>query len=192
MPASTTKIVTAGELRGLLETHQDVRILDVRTPAEFRTAHIPGAYNVPLDHLPESIAELTHVSDDLVVVCQSGARATKACDALRGAGLDTVALLDGGMQAWQAVGGEVNIGTPTWALERQVRLVAGSIVLASILASLKFPKARFLAGAIGGGLTFAALSNTCAMGSLLMKLPYNAGSVDVRAVVGRMQSAEAA
>jgi hypothetical protein len=101
-----------------------------------------------------------------------------------------VELLEVGMQAWQAVGGEVNVGKPRWALERQVRLVAGSIVLASILASLRVPKARFLAGAIGGGLTFAALSNTCAMGSLLMKLPYNAGEVDVQDVVGRMKAAE--
>jgi rhodanese-related sulfurtransferase len=185
-----SKTVAAGALRGLVEAHRDVRILDVRTPAEFETAHIPGAYNIPLDRLPEAIAELKHVSDELVVVCQSGARASKACEALRDAGLTGVELLEGGMQAWQAVGGEVNVGKPRWALERQVRLVAGSIVLASILASLRVPKARFLAGAIGGGLTFAALSNTCAMGSLLMKLPYNAGEVDVQDVVGRMKAAE--
>lgn len=190
MTTTMSKTVAAGALRGLVEAHRDVRILDVRTPAEFETAHIPGAYNIPLDRLPEAIAELKHVSDELVVVCQSGARASKACEALRDAGLTGVELLEGGMQAWQAVGGEVNVGKPRWALERQVRLVAGSIVLASILASLRVPKARFLAGAIGGGLTFAALSNTCAMGSLLMKLPYNAGEVDVQDVVGRMKAAE--
>jgi rhodanese-related sulfurtransferase len=187
---TTSKTVAAGELRGRVESHKDVRILDVRTPAEFETAHIPGAYNIPLDRLPEAISELKHVSDELVVVCQSGARATKACEALQGAGLTGVELLDGGMQAWQAVGGEVNTGKPTWALERQVRLVAGAIVLTSILTSLKFPRARFVAGAIGGGLTFSALSNTCAMGSLLMKLPYNSGDVDVQRVVARMKSAE--
>lgn len=61
-------------------------------------------------------------------------------------------------------------------MDRQVRLVAGSLVLAGILASLRWPKARFLSGAVGGGLTFAALSNTCAMSKVLLKLPYNTTS----------------
>lgn len=65
------------------------------------------------------------------------------------------------------------IRKPRWALERQIRLVAGSIVLVSIIASVWWPPARFLAGAIGLGLTVAAITDTCLMGTLLMKLPYN-------------------
>ena len=53
------------------------------------------------------------------------------------------------------------------------RLAAGSIVATSILASIWKPKARFVAGGIGAGLTFAALSNTCAMGAALGCLPFN-------------------
>jgi hypothetical protein len=44
-----------------------------------------------------------------------------------------------------------------------------------VLASVVFPPAKWGAAAIGAGLTFAALSNTCAMGMLLAKLPYNRG-----------------
>jgi hypothetical protein len=62
---------------------------------------------------------------------------------------------------------------PRWALERQIRLVAGSIVLISIVASIWWHPARFLAGAIGLGLTVAAITDTCLMGRMLMKLPYN-------------------
>lgn len=68
-----------------------------------------------------------------------------------------------------------------WSIERQVRLVAGSLVAGGVLASLRFPKARFLSGAVGGGLVFAAVSNTCTMGVLLGKLPFNranAGDLD--------------
>jgi hypothetical protein len=61
-------------------------------------------------------------------------------------------------------GGDVVKGDEKWALDRQVRGVAGSIVLASILASLKFPRFRFLAGGVGFGLLFSAVTNTCAMG----------------------------
>ncbi|MCW2682980.1 MAG: Rhodanese-like protein, partial [Blastococcus sp.] len=67
-------------------------------------------------------------------------------------------------------------GRRRWALERQVRLVAGSIVAGSVLASIRFPKARFLAGGIGTGLTVAAVTDSCAMGAALSALPYNRGA----------------
>ncbi|WCO68777.1 DUF2892 domain-containing protein [Iamia majanohamensis] len=75
-----------------------------------------------------------------------------------------------------------------WDLERQVRLAAGSLVLAGIVGSLRYPRLRFLSGAVGAGLTFAAVSDTCAMGSLLSRLPYNrtAPSCDVDRVVAEL------
>jgi hypothetical protein len=96
-------------------------------------------------------------------------------------------VLEGGVAGWQAQGGEVEREKETWALERQVRLVAGSLVAGSILASLRVPAARFLAGAVGSGLVFAAVSNTCMMGNLLARLPYNrAASTDVAEAVAAL------
>jgi hypothetical protein len=98
-----------------------------------------------------------------------------------------VHILDGGITAWEAKGFAVNRGAQRWDLERQVRLVAGSIVLTSILGSIAAPKLKWLAAGVGGGLTFAALSNTCAMGMLLSKLPYNRGaSCDAQTVVAQL------
>ena len=52
------------------------RVLDVRNPAEFRTVHIPGSCNVPLDLLREHRGELSrHLDQDVVLICRSGARA---------------------------------------------------------------------------------------------------------------------
>jgi rhodanese-related sulfurtransferase len=167
----------------------DHRIIDVRSPAEFEAAHIPGAYNVPLDQLGEHRDELArHVDAPVVLVCRSGSRASQAEQRLAAAGMGNVAVLDGGMLAWEAAGNEVNRGAQRWDLERQVRLVAGSLVLAGILASLVWPPARFLSGAVGLGLTVAALTNTCAMGMLLAKLPYNRAtpSCDVDTIVGQL------
>lgn len=161
------------ELRTLLENHDDVRILDVRTPGEFDSAHIPGSYNIPLDALPTAIDELRSVTDRVVVVCQSGARASKACVAMQESGIESVELLTGGIAAWEQSGGTVRRGRPRWALERQVRLVAGSLVTLFVLASFAFPPLAIGALLVGAGLTFAALTNTCAMGALLSKLPYN-------------------
>ncbi|HEX9832514.1 MAG TPA: rhodanese-like domain-containing protein [Mycobacterium sp.] len=175
-------------LRDLLGSATPPRVLDVRTPGEFETAHIAGAYNVPLDLLREHRDEIIkHLDEDVVLVCRSGQRATAAEETLRSAGLTNVHILDGGITAWEAKGFAVNRGAQRWDLERQVRLVAGSIVLTSILGSVAAPKLKWVAGAIGGGLTFAALSDTCAMGMMLSKLPYNRGAAcDAQTVVAQL------
>ncbi|PZG07738.1 sulfurtransferase [Micromonospora craterilacus] len=176
-------------LRALLANGRAPRLLDVRTPGEFETAHIPGSYNVPLDLLKEHREELRrHLDEDVVLICHSGARAAQAEQSLSRAGLPNLKVLDGGIVAWQATNATVVRGRPRWSLERQVRLVAGSIVLVSVLASVFVPGLKWIAGFIGAGLTFAALTNTCAMGLLLGRLPYNRGaSCDLDTIVGQLR-----
>ncbi len=173
VPAATT--IHASELRHLRQADPELRILDVRTGGEFESVHIPGSYNVPLDTLAEHVARVADLEHPVVLVCQSGARASTAQEHLNRAGKANLRVLEGGIGGWMAAGGDTAKGRETWALERQVRGVAGSIVLASILTSLKFPRFRFLAGGVGFGLAFSAVTNTCAMGMLLSKLPYNRG-----------------
>jgi rhodanese-related sulfurtransferase len=186
MTAPTT--IDSHDLSRLLDSATPPRVLDVRTPGEFESAHIAGAYNVPLDLLREHRDEIVkHLDEDVVLVCRSGQRATQAEETLRAAGLSNVHILEGGISAWQTKGFAVNRGAARWDLERQVRLVAGSLVLSSVLASVAAPRLKWVAGAVGGGLTFAALSNTCAMGTLLSKLPYNRGaSCDAQSVVSQL------
>ncbi|MGW0160886.1 rhodanese-like domain-containing protein [Mycobacterium sp. NPDC003323] len=186
MTAPTT--IDSQTLGEMLASPKPPRVLDVRTPGEFEFTHITGAYNVPLDLLREHRYEIVeHLDEDVVLVCRSGQRAAQAEETLRNAGLTNVHILDGGIAAWEAEGFAVNRGTQRWDLERQVRLVAGSIVLTSILGSIAAPKLKWLAGAVGGGLTFAALSNTCAMGMLLANLPYNRGArCDAQTIVSQL------
>jgi hypothetical protein len=101
-----------------------------------------------------------------------------------------VKVLDGGMLAWQSADAPVNRGRPRWDLERQVRLVAGSIVLLCILGSLLIPGLQWIAALLGAGLAVAALTNTCAMGMLLAKLPYNrrSASCDLDTIVRQLQT----
>ncbi len=184
----------ATTLRELIAAGRPPRLLDVRTPAEFETVHIPGAYNVPLDLLKEHREELrNHLDEDVVLICRSGARATQAGQTLAGVGLPNVRTLDGGMLAWQATNAPVRQGRSRWDLERQVRLVAGSIVLASVLGSIFVPGLKWVAGFMGAGLTFAAVTNTCVMGMMLSKLPYNRGaaSCDLDTIVGQLRGGRA-
>lgn len=174
--------------RALMEAGADVRIIDVRTPAEFESVHIPGSYNVPLDTLGEHAAELAgRVSGPVVLVCASGNRAAQAERRLAQAGMDNVKILTGGIAEWEAKGAPVRRGRSRWGLERQVRLVAGSLVLASVLASVRVPELRYVAGLVGAGLTFSALTNTCGMAAVLAKLPYNRGATcDIDAAVAAL------
>jgi rhodanese-related sulfurtransferase len=167
--------IHASELHQLRLEDPRTRILDVRTTAEFESVHIPGSFNVPLDQLAEHVDQVAELDHPVVLVCLSGNRAAQAQSKLNSAGKANLRVLEGGIGAWQTAGGDVVKGDEKWSLERQVRGAAGSIVLMSILASLKFPKARFLAGGVGFGLVFSAITNTCAMGMMLAKLPYNRG-----------------
>ncbi len=172
LPASDR--IDVSTLRQLQAEDPDIRILDVRTGGEFETVHIPGSYNVPLSTLGEHVRDLADVSHPVVLVCQSGGRASDAHGRLTEAGKTTLHILDGGLDAWRAAGGEVAHGdVDRWAMDRQVRLVAGSLTLAGVVASLALPRAKWLAGMVGGGLAFSAITNTCAMGEVLAKLPYN-------------------
>jgi rhodanese-related sulfurtransferase len=172
----TTDLITPAELATRSAGDTAPTLIDVRTPAEYETAHIPGSINIPLplvqQHAPDLADEL---AGPVVLVCQAGGRARTAHAALADAGAQQLAVLDGGVAAHTAARQPVRRGRPRWVLERQVRLVAGALVAGSVLASLRFPKARFLAGGVGAGLTAAALTDTCAMGAALSKLPYNRG-----------------
>lgn len=191
MPTAVASTATPGQAQQLLADDSTL-VVDVRTPAEFGTAHIEGAINIPLDQVDTHLERIVSSADStMVLVCQSGGRSEQAARKLAQAGHDDVVVLSGGMGDWQSAGLPVKNAEPgaeKWALERQVRLVAGSITLTSVLASAAIPKAKWGAAFVGGGLTFAALSNTCMMGNLLSKLPYNQGAgSDIDAAIERLQ-----
>lgn len=191
MNTSTPAGIDSRDLHELLDSGRPPLLIDVRTPTEFEAVHIRGAYNVPLDLLREHRDEIVeHLGHDVALVCRSGQRASQAEETLRGAGLANVHILAGGIIAWEASGFAVNRGAQRWDLERQVRLVAGSVVLTSLLGSIAVPRLKWLAAGMGGGLTSAALTNSCAMGMLLSRLPYNRGpACDPQAIVAQLVGA---
>ncbi|HET9464697.1 MAG TPA: rhodanese-like domain-containing protein [Gemmatimonadales bacterium] len=185
-------VIRPAGLSVLLQNAPATRLLDVRTPAEYDSAHIAGAYNVPLDTLGEHAAEIRSVTEPIVLVCQSGGRARKAEEALRAAGMSNLHVLDGGMNGWIAEGQAVRRGVPNLSLERQVRIVAGTLAATGgLLALLVNPLFALLPAFVGSGLVFAGITDTCGMALALTKLPYNrAAGCDVEAMVRALTTGE--
>ncbi len=188
-PIDSADCIDVTELERLRAQDPDLKILDVRTGGEFETVHIPGAYNVPLDTLAEHARDLADVAHPVVLVCQSGSRADQAHQRLSEAGKDMLHILEGGMASWEEAGGEVIRGDRSrWAMDRQVRLVAGSMGVAGVAASVLFPPAKWIAAGVGAGLSYSAVSNTCAMANILSKLPYNrTDRCDIQGVLNQLQ-----
>ena len=173
----TTATLTPTDLRDLLESTETAQVVDVRSPAEFESVHIPGSFNVPLDVIRTRRADVVeHLDHDVVLVCRSGQRSVQAQHLLTAAGVSDARVLHDGIQGWEKHGYALDHGRERWDLERQVRLVAGSIVLSSILGSVVVPKLKWVGAGIGAGLAYAAVSNTCAMANVLARLPYNRGA----------------
>lgn len=154
-------------------------VVDVRTPGEYAAGHLPGAHNIPLDHLAKALPgiEAAAARGELLMVCASGNRSATACEQLAAAGIPA-ATLTGGTAAWAAQGHPVEReddtgATAAWPMERQVRLAAGSLVVAGLALGSRYRHARWLSAAIGCGLVFSAATDTCGMAALLARLPHN-------------------
>ncbi len=152
-------------------------VIDVRTPAEFREAHLPMAHNVPLDTLDARRLQRQRngaTERPLYVVCHSGARSSKACQKLLEAGCADVVNVEGGTQAWIDAGLPVVRGKKTISLERQVRIAAGGLVLiGAVLALTVHPYFATISAFVGAGLLVAGITDTCGMAMILARMPWN-------------------
>ncbi len=163
----------------ILDLARTGRLIDVRTPVEFAAERIPGAVNIPLDQFEQHLSRLVPLHGSIAIVCHSGRRAQQAVDLLRGGGriCDTI-LVEGGTVGWRESGGLTERGRRAISLERQVRIVAGAIVATGAALTLAVsPTFAVVPFAIGSGLVFAGVTDTCAMGMLLARMPWNRGGM---------------
>lgn len=170
------KSISIPELHRKIAAAEPVALMDVRTPGEYRAAHVPGAVLQPLDSLdPQRLSQVFPGEEPLYVLCQSGSRARQAIQQLERSGVQRGVLVEGGTAGWVQEGLPVILQPGTSiSLERQVRIAAGALVLGGTLLGI-FENRYFLAlpAFIGAGLVFAGITNTCGMGMLLARMPWN-------------------
>lgn len=172
--AKSLQMITPKEAREITSQDAQAKLLDVRSALEYSEKHIEGSVNIPIDMLTSKAKDLSASGESYIVLCRTGNRSPMAADMLIQSGIQSVKVMEGGLTRWQKERLPVIEGAGGISLERQVRTIAGSLVLLGIalawLVNLAF---IWISVWVACGLIFAGVTNSCLMGMLLMKLPYN-------------------
>jgi rhodanese-related sulfurtransferase len=166
-PAALSALLSAGD------THQ---LLDVRTPPEYASVHVPGAKLMPLDELKINPFVAQHKpGTPIYVLCQAGERAAKAVEQFERAGCEDCVLVEGGTQAW--INAELPVhrsARSVLPLMRQVQIAVGLLsAVGAILALTVNSWFAALPLLLGCGLLFAGITGTCGLALLLARMPWN-------------------
>jgi rhodanese-related sulfurtransferase len=169
--------ISPKQLAELRQSQAKVELIDVRTPVEYREVHVDIAQNVPLDQLdPAALVQARNgpANSPLYLICRSGSRGQQACEKFLKAGFTNVVNVEGGTMACVEAGLPVIRGKSAISLERQVRIAAGLLVIiGSALGYFAHPYWIGLPAFVGAGLTFAGITDTCGMGMILARMPWN-------------------
>ncbi|MDA1194462.1 MAG: DUF2892 domain-containing protein, partial [Planctomycetota bacterium] len=164
IPAS----VSATEAAARVRAGGGLTVIDVRTGGEYAAEHVAGSKSIPLDQVELRVDEIRAVPAPRLILCASGARARMALETLAPLGVGGLAVVEGGIHAYAAAGGETVKGRGVMSLERQVRIAAGAMVLVGAgLGAFVHPLGYALSAFVGAGLMFAGITNTCGMGMLI-------------------------
>ena len=182
--SAQVKTISASQFQQLYRDASDkLCIVDLRTLSEVETEYIEGCLHFPVQTLNSamlhSYLEQEGLSTEQLIylLCAGGARASIAAEKLKEDIKAELIIISGGLNALIASGLIPSKGpSNSLSLERQVRITAGSLVVIGILAGQFIsPLFYMLSGFVGGGLVFAGVTDTCGMGMLLARMPWNAG-----------------
>ena len=172
--AKALEMISPKEAQKIISKDPKFKLLDVRSALEFSETHINGSINIPIDALFSKAQSLAKEDQGYIVFCRTGNRSPMAADMLVQAGASPVKVMSGGVERWKKEKLPIIKGVGGVSLERQIRLIAGSLVLLGlILGCLVNWKFIFMSVFVACGLIFAGITDSCLMGVLLMKLPYN-------------------
>lgn len=165
---------TVHEMNELLADGGECQVIDVREFSEFNSERIADAQLMPLSNFEKHADEIDH-SKPVYLMCRSGNRAKQAAEKLAKKGFTDIHVVEGGMLAWTGANLPVVKGqSKVWSLERQVRFAAGLLVLTGVVLGTFVTAYLYLLSAfVGAGLVFSAVTDTCGMGMILARMPWN-------------------
>ena len=173
----TEKEITPTELSKIYKS-QEVMLIDVREPAEYRGEHIEHSTSIPLRTLNASNLPLN--KNKYVFICQSGVRGESACKKISKQklssqqGIELLNLVDG-VSGWKELGLPIIKGTRNVpSIARQTQLLIGLLIsTVGILALFYDPIFVWLTVLFGIGLVNAGLTGWCGLGKLIARMPWN-------------------
>jgi rhodanese-related sulfurtransferase len=170
--------INSHQLQEKLVAGESCLLVDVRSLGEYGRESVSGSVCFPLDKLcsKELKLQLGDEPKPIYLMCQAGKRAEMAAQKLAGQLANPLVVVEGGIEAWKSAGFDIDRGKGVMSLERQVRIAAGALVFTGVvLGFFVHPAAFGLSGFVGAGLMFAGITDTCAMGMLIAKMPWNRG-----------------
>jgi len=177
--------ISAAETMALVNDGGATSVIDVRTGMEFEGEYVDGSRLIPLDQIKARADEVRATPAPRLILCRNGSRAAMAQKTLSELGIAGLSVVEGGIEAYRGLGGETVKAGKRMSLERQVRIVAGAIVLIGIALSLfVHPAFIALAAFIGAGQIFAGVSDWCGMGLLMAKAPWNQSKAEGSGAAG--------
>lgn len=107
--SATANVITELDHKAFMEVSAQSTVVDVRTPEEYAKGHVPGAINIPLATVGDSINMFGATDTPIVVYCRSGYRAGKALEVLSEAGYTNLHHLEGDIKGWEEAGLEMEV-----------------------------------------------------------------------------------
>ena len=174
------KAISASQFRNLYrDVSQKLYIVDLRTHGEVVSEYLEGCIHCPVQTLTSAelqscLTQEGHTPDQpIYLLCAAGPRASLAEKQLKDDFEAELIIITGGLNALKASGLSPS---NSLSLERQIRITAGSLVVIGISTGY-FMRPLFytLSGFVGADLVFADITDTCGMGMLLARMPWNTG-----------------
>ena len=166
--------VTAAEAVRLVEAGGGTSVIDVRTGAEFDGEHILGSRLIPFDQIAQRAFDIRATPAPRLLLCRTDSRAAMARQTLERLHIGGLSVVTGGIEAYASAGGATEKAEGAVALERQVRIAAGLLIVVGVALGFSVHVAfHGLAAFVGAGLVLAGATDWCGMGLLMARAPWN-------------------
>jgi rhodanese-related sulfurtransferase len=153
---------------------ENIVVIDVREPGEYRREHIPGSRNVPVSMLGKT--DFSADKEKIAVFhCRSGNRTKAATDAILACGFKEAYCLPEGIEQWKKCNLPIVLDkNAPIDIMRQVQIAAGSLVVVGVLLGYLFsPYFVLISAFVGAGLINAGVTGSCHMAKMLAWMPWN-------------------